>query len=206
MIEVFLFVSPLGANCLKKEKEVLEWIAQNEHKVQFQLIPFLNLQMVHSYLKMNHLETKNIQFRNTLFKQMYETVLDYYAIQLQGKKKGRNFLCGVQQAIGLSGQPYSRELILSIIESLDVDMDMYKLDRKMPQIVESFRDDQQVAHEMGVTKVPSLVLFNYTNASDYGILIEEEITNLMTLTELCGLDEEVLKTNASENDRVLRLL
>lgn len=182
---MFLFVNPFGQTCLIKEKNILEWMECCESKIQFRIIPFLNLQTLQHYLEKNQLPIDNICLRNKLFQQMYSTALDFESIQLQGKKKAREFLFKVQDAIGRRKENYSVELIQEIIHSLNIDQEMFEEDRRSVQVVESFRDNQNIAHEMGIVKVPSLVVFNYRSDNDFGILLESHIDDQNVLDTLC---------------------
>lgn len=199
MIEMFLFVNPFGQTCLNKEKNILEWIGCCESKVQFRIIPFLNLQTLQHYLERNQLPTDDICLRNKLFQQMYSTALDFESIQLQGKKKAREFLFKVQDAIGRRNEKYSVELINEIISSLKIDRDMFEEDRRSTQVVDTFRDNQNIAHEMGVVQVPSLVVFNYTSDKEFGILLESHIDDQKVLNTLCDSEPEIVNAKNTHN-------
>lgn len=209
MIEMFLFVNPFGQTCLNKEKNILEWIGCCESKIQFRIIPFLNLRTLQYYLEKSELPTDDICLRNKLFQQMYSTALDFEAIQLQGKKKAREFLFKVQEAIGCDKKTYSAELVNQVIHSLQIDREMFEEDRRSVQVVETFRDNQNIAHEMGVVHVPSLVLFNYKSNNDFGVLLESHIDDQKVLSSLCEEQPQIIdctKMNPSAHFPPLKLI
>lgn len=190
MVEIYLFINPLEKYCLRAEKEILEFVAEEPKKIAFRFIPFLNLSTVNRFLEQNHWPTDDIHLRNSLFKQMYQAALDYKALQLQGKKKGRAYLLAIQEAVSLERQTvYNEALVRKVIQSLDADTTMFYEDRKSTLVKESFLEDQQIASEMGIKRHPSVVVFNYDCNRDFGVLLEDYSSKEM-LHALCRTDEE----------------
>lgn len=173
MIEIYLFINPLGGHCLQTERTLLNLISKENKKIQFRFVPYLNLRVVQSLLEERSLPNDDIQLRNKLFEDIYSASLDYKAVQLQGKKIGRAFLLSIQEAVGLNCLPYTPELVTDIVQEIGADLEMFQVDRISELVKKSFDDDQITAHEMGISKHSSAVFFNYACERDYGVLVED---------------------------------
>lgn len=46
MLEVYLFVNPLGAPCMRSEQNIMKLAARLNNKVSFQFVPLLTQQVV----------------------------------------------------------------------------------------------------------------------------------------------------------------
>ncbi len=190
MIEIYLFINPLGATCLQTEKRLLALIAEEDRKIQLRMIPFLNLHTVHSYLQSENLPSDNIKLRNELFETMYSASLDFKTIQLQGKKKGRTFLLKLQEAVGTQQKKYSQKLVDELIQTIDIDQQMFYVDRQSKLVKQCFENDQRTAHEMGIVSYSSAVVFNYSCERDYGVLVEDDCSSSSIFRELFKSDKE----------------
>ncbi len=92
MIELFLFINPIGPICYDIEKEILNKLNTSRKKIHLQILPFVNLFSVGvsmDYLSMNKAD---LVLRNEQTDQIYAASLDYKAAQLQGKKNRAGFL------------------------------------------------------------------------------------------------------------------
>lgn len=188
MIEIYLFVNPLGGICLEIEKDILHLVETESKKIQFRFIPLLNMKTINDLLKLHNIPMSDIQSRNKLFEDVYSASLDYKAAQLQGKKKGRHLLIGLQKAVARENIPYSPHLAEELLIEAGGDIDMYRVDRQSAFVKESFQTDQQIAREMGIEKHPTAVVYNYACERDFGVLVEdcdsmEEIKRLCETTE-----------------------
>ncbi|WP_314061708.1 DsbA family protein [uncultured Vagococcus sp.] len=177
MIEIYLFIHPLCSESLASEKRILQMIQTEHKKVQFKFLPLLNLQSFQQYLQDHHLEAIGIHERNRLFEASYSAALDYKAMQLQGKKKGRAFLLKLQEKICIQNASYSDSLVDGIVTKIGGDLSMFRADRSSAIVHDSFISDQETAKEMKVCKNTSAVVFNYACDRDFGVLIEEEPTS-----------------------------
>ena len=99
MIEIYLFVNPLGAICLSSEKRLLNFVQTSEQKIQFRLMPLVNMQTITDVMKRYNIPKHDIDARNKLFENTYAAALDAKALQLQGKKKARKFLMQMQEEV-----------------------------------------------------------------------------------------------------------
>lgn len=189
MIEIYLFIHPLCPDSLSSEKRLLQMIQNAPKKVQFKILPLLNLHTFQQFLMKQNTKFLNLYERNQLFDAAYSAALDYKAIQLQGKKKGRLFLLNLQDKVCNEQIPYSKQLVADIIESINGDLDMFESDRQSDVIKQSFETDQAIAKEMSVSKTDSAVFFNYTKNQDYGVLVEDGLTTEL-LNELLQINDE----------------
>ena len=216
MIEIYLFVNPLGSICLNVEKQILKFVETQNKKIQFRFIPFVNMKTIDRLMKTS--DTNNIKERNSLFENSYSAALDYKAAQLQGKKKGRYLLLGLQNAISIENVPYSSKLSEKFLIEAGGDLDMFRTDRQSDFVKESFQTDQQIAREMGIVSHPSAVVYNYDSERDFGVLIENccSVDDIKQLCEtrkghLLALSDKLSIDNYSSrkkkvNDKHLHLL
>lgn len=206
LIEIYLFVNPIGERCLSVERKVLNLIEQQELKVQLRLIPLMNLYTISDVMKHQGTCTKNIKARNQLSKDIYAASLDFKAAQLQGKKRGRDFLIRLQEEVGVNGQRYSKKLAQDLIQEVGGDLEMFIEDRESEFVSEAFLSDQQIAHEMKIKCHPSAVIYNYACDLDFGVLVEG-CESIEHIAELCQTKEATLqffndhKAQASLNEQ-----
>lgn len=192
MIEIYLFVNPLGGICLNVEKDILKLVETENKKIQFRFIPLVNMRTINDLIKLFEIPPHDIEQRNKLFEDVYSAALDYKAAQLQGKKKGRYLLLGLQKAVAENNIPYSSELAEQLVSEAGGDLDMFKADRQSEFVKESFQTDQQIAREMGIVKHPSAVVYNYTCDRDFGVLVEN-CESMDEIKKLCDTSEENLQ-------------
>lgn len=189
MIEIYLFIHPLCSESLESEKRILQMIQTEHKKVQFKFLPLLNLQSFQQFLHDHHLESISISERNHLFENSYSAALDYKAMQLQGKKKGRAFLLTLQEHICVHEGAYTTALVNQIVTQIGGDLAMFQADRSSKIVQDSFIADQETAKEMSVCKNTSAVVFNYACERDFGVLIEEQPSSEI-LRELFKTNEQ----------------
>lgn len=192
MIEIYLFVNPLGRVCLNMEKQVLKLMKQEHKKIQLRLIPLMNLQTISSFMERRNLATADTLKRNKVTEDVYAAALDFEAAQLQGKKRARDFLIALQEAVTIKGRPYSAALTLELFEKVGGDVEMFIEDRASDLVIETFAQDQQIAREMNIKAHPSAVIYNYACERDYGVLVEDCQT-IKEITELCRTSEDGLE-------------
>ena len=189
MIEIYLFVNPLGSICLDIEREILKFAQAENKKIQIRLIPLVNLKTNDLLLRSHGIHPSDIKGRNHLFEQTYSAALDFKAAQLQGKKKGREILLNLQSMVTEQKIDYSPDLAKQLIVECSGDLEMFEKDRNSTFVKESFQIDQQIAREMGVTRHPSAVIYNYACERDYGVLIEGDLS-IEHIEQLCQTTKE----------------
>ncbi|HBF74660.1 MAG TPA: dithiol-disulfide isomerase [Lactobacillus sp.] len=182
LLEVYLFINPLGSRCMKSEKCILRLADQIFGDISYQFIPLLNPQMIDQHLKATNQDCHDLNLRNEQFDLHYRTILDYKAALFQGKKKGRLFLLNLQNQIVDQGQPYSDKLVLEVAKHVHLDLDMFSEDRQSELARRAFQADQRLASEMNVADPSTAILYN-ADVSDYGLMLED--VTYQGLYEIC---------------------
>lgn len=174
VLEIYLFVNPLGDHCLEAERSVLKVANEEQATVHYQFLPLLNLHTVENVMQHYCPAQHNLTTRNSIFQTIYTAALDYKAALFQGKRRGQEFLMALQEALNSQHERYTDELIQQLVMETGLDMEMFHEDRQSKLAVESFENDQRVASEMKIQKHPSAVIYDYSDPTqDYGILLED---------------------------------
>ncbi|MGP4116598.1 DsbA family protein [Levilactobacillus zymae] len=180
MLEVYLFVNPFGARCMRSERNIMKLADHLDSKVSFQFVPLLNQQIVEQALASVH---PTLAQRNTCFKTYYQAILAYKAALFQGKRKGRNFLLDMQTAIVNQHHTFSTALTLDLAKASHLDLDMFQEDWASDLAKQAFQTDQKLAAEMKIQQASSAVIFN-CDVSQYGLLLND-----VTYEALCDVCE-----------------
>lgn len=109
MVEIYLFVNPLGGVCLEIEKEIIQLSVNDKKKIQLRFIPLLNMKTINEFLSRQHIPINDIKRRNRIFEDLYSAALDYKAAQLQGRKRP-TIVDWLTKAVAEDGLAYSPEL------------------------------------------------------------------------------------------------
>ena len=181
MLEVYLFVNPLATQCVRDEQNVLRLANDSDKQIQFQFVPLLNINVVQKSLKSQGFKASDWQAQNQQSQTLYRVILDYKAALFQGKKRGRNFLIALQDAMLKAGQHYSEALVKTVAAECHIDLDMFMEDRDSNLAKQAFHADQRLASEMNITEASSAVVFD-CDQYDYGVLLEH--FNYTTLFDL----------------------
>lgn len=170
MLEVYLFVNPLGDQCYTCERQINQISAQTHRKLQIQFVPMVNLQTISETfhrLSPQHPELT----RNALAEQLYHIILDYKAASFQGKRLGRQFFLRLQDHILAQGETYTPALGLQVAHELALDMEMFTEDRRSKLAEDAFSADQRLVSEMGIEHPSETVIFDVDDF-DCGLLME----------------------------------
>lgn len=132
------------------EKDILKLVETENKKIQFRFIPLVNMRTINHLIKLFDIPSHDIEQRNQLFEDIYSAALDYKAAQLQGKKKGRHLLLGLQQAVAVNHIPYSLELAEKLVVEAGGDLDMFKADRQSDFVKESFKRTNKLLVRWGL--------------------------------------------------------
>lgn len=193
LLEIYLFVNPLGTKCFKSEQKVLNYIDNSSKKVSCQFVPILNMQMISDIMIEKNLDTHNLTLRNELVTSLYQATLDYKAALFQGKKLGRAFLMAIQESLVKDSACYSEALIQRAAKSVGLNLEMFTEDRRSDLAKKSFKNDQKIANDMNVTEHPTIVI-NNIDGLDCGISFPD--VDLLNLSKICAGDfncQEVLQ-------------
>ncbi|MBB1078520.1 DsbA family protein [Limosilactobacillus sp. STM2_1] len=170
MLELHLFVNPLGMHCLRCEKDVLKIDHDLNTKISYQFVPLFNMKTIDNTIDIYHLNPHDLTIRQRVSKTLNQVILDYKAALFQGRKRGRHYLLLLQSALIKQGLNYSDGLANKIASDSDLDLEMFQEDRQSQLAKQAFRQDQKIASDLGVTETATAVVFN-TNDSDYGLMI-----------------------------------
>lgn len=201
MVEVYLFVNPLGQQCLQREYDIVRVDEQLNKQFVYQFVPLLNMQTITSTLEHHHLDSHDLKLRNEISQKMFKVVLDYKAALFQGRKKGRQFLIQLQQQVIEHGLSYCNDIATQTAEEVNLDIDMFNEDRQSQLAKQAFHADQKMANEMGIEHTASAVIFNETQ-QDYGVLVDD--FDYKSLLKLCS--KEPKKTNKSHSNHQVPFL
>lgn len=195
VIEVFLFVNPLGSECYETEKMMEKFSSERNEKVRLRFIPLLNFQTIGQHLREQNIAGASLDMRNRLYEEFYHASLAFQAASMQGKKKGRQFLLALQKAIVVDHQDFSKETVLEVAQKVNLDMEMFEEDLISDLAKNAFTKDQKLAQEMSVKQASSCVIFQ-NSTQEVGYRIESTITKQL-LHGLC--DEKVADNPKSES-------
>ncbi|WP_261810268.1 DsbA family protein [Levilactobacillus humaensis] len=179
MLEVYLFVNPLGARCMRSERNIMKLADHLNSKVSFQFVPLLNQQIIEQALP----KRPTLAERNAYFGVYYQAILAYKAALFQGKRKGRDFLLNMQTAVVNHHESFSQELALELARDCRLDLDMFNEDCQSDLAKQAFKTDQKLAAEMKIQQSSSAVIFN-CDVSQYGLLLND-----VTYDSLCDVCE-----------------
>lgn len=189
IIEVFLFVNPLGATCFESEKMIESFSTERNEKVKVRFVPILNIRSVGNMIKGDTNGT--LDNRNQLYTDSYHASLAFQAASMQGKKKGRNFLMTLQNKVINEGKLVTDELLLQIAKLINLDIEMFEEDLTSDFTKKAFNKDQKLALDMEITESPSCVVYTNKNLKT-GFRIDSSITKHL-LHGLCN--EQVSSMN-----------
>lgn len=192
MIEIYLFIHPLGQLCYEAECRLLEFIRQDSQKIHLQILPLVNLMTNTSVMNRTGYDVGDLTCRNAFLMQSYEVALDYKAAQLQGKKYARRFLLQLQTALLKKHIPYSKQLTEQLFKQTGGDLDMFQEDRQSALIKEMFWQDQCTAREMNIQHQTSAVIYNHATQNS-GFLLQG-IDELQWIPDLCNTTQSSIMT------------
>lgn len=170
MLEIHLFVNPLGMRCFRCENDVLRVDHELNTKINYQFVPLFNMQTIDNTLELYQLNPHDLATRQCVSNTLFRVILDYKAALFQGRKRGRQYLLRLQSAMIQKNINYSTDLATRIAKDAKLDLEMFMEDRQSKLARQAFHKDQQMATELGVTKTATAVVFN-SNDPEYGFLI-----------------------------------
>ncbi|PRY83986.1 DsbA family protein [Alkalibacterium olivapovliticus] len=192
IIEVFLFVNPLGTTCFESEKLIESFSTERNEKVKVRFIPLLNIRSIGNMIKG---ETDgSLENRNQLYTDSYHASLAFQAASMQGKKKGRKFLMTLQQKVITEGRQVTNDLILHIADMINLDIEMFEEDLESDFTKKAFNKDQKLALDMNITESPSCVVFSNKDTK-HGYRIDTSITKQL-LHGLCNDQTSAINESA----------
>lgn len=160
MLELFLFINPIGTRCREAELVVQRLAQELKQKVSLRFVPLVNFTVIDQYMADAHLDPHNLPLRNQLFDTAYQLAVDYKAAQFQGNEKARKLLIMEQSHMTIPVAPYDKETAYECLKAVGFDLAAFAEDRRREEMHHCLASDQAIAVEMGITKLPAVVIMN----------------------------------------------
>lgn len=162
MLEIFLFVNPLGAQCRQAEAAVLRLQQEATPKVDLHIAMLLNFQVITELMIESDLDPKDLMLRNQINACAYQVALDFKAARLQGNQKARQLLLGKQEMFMDGNYTYDPAFAMALVNGYGLNVKAFEEDRARIAQSPCIEADQRLAQEMGVTAAPDVVVFDTT--------------------------------------------
>lgn len=202
IVEIFLFIDPLGKRCNNARKMVKELREEHIDRIRVRVIPMVNSKKVFGYTR-KQIESEIDCFvaRNNHYStNTYQASLAFYASTMQGKKFGDELLAALQYTVVEKKQAYSEKLMFEIAEKMEgFDLEMFKEDYQSELAKNMYQKNLKLASEMKVHKTPSCVIFkNGTNKE--AIRLDKEIESKL-LRAICEVTDAEPFNNQNEQKK-----
>ena len=112
LLELYLFINPLGSTCYHAEQNILKLVELSKSKIKFKFVPLLNINSISSIMSSYGIDACDLKKRNQISQVLFRSAIDYKAAMFQGTKRGRKFLMTIQQEIHENHRDYTDELVL----------------------------------------------------------------------------------------------
>lgn len=194
MIEIYHFINPLGRMCYDSQKSITDFVRERYEKVSIRYIPFINFSIIKNQIERDS-SNYSLDNLNELYTDAYHSALGLYAASMQGKKYGRQFLVGLQQAVIENKLPVNLSTFQEIINQIKIDSETFLEDYHSSWVKEQFIADQKLTQEIGVTMTPSCVI--YTSCDNgVGYLIESTISKEV-LHDICQHEKNSIDSHSN---------
>lgn len=165
MFELYLFINPLGQECMRSEHNLTTVYQQISENVDVHILPFNNVGIAEAYFEQINLENPDLSTRNEIFQKIYLASLAYKAANMQSKKNGRKFLLALQEAFCTDVDEFNRSNMIDIANQISLDIDIFLSDLDSDLVKKLYLRDQTIAHDMNVIQTPTLVIYEHQSAS-----------------------------------------
>ena len=172
MLEIHLFINPLGTRCLNSERDVLAVERQLQTKVSYQFIQLINMNTIQQTISFYNLRHCRLKERQCISCMLYQAALDVKAASFQGGQHGRKYLVNVQKIMSDRSVSYSEQVVQKIASLANLDWEIFNEDRKSKMVRQSLQKDQAMADDLGVTVTPTAIVLD-TNDPEYSLLIHD---------------------------------
>lgn len=190
LIEIYLFIDPLGKKCNNARKVINKFHKDHIKKIKLRVIPIVNARKVlgHARKSKDSISNSFVDKSNKFSTNTYKACLAFHASTMQGKKVGYKFLAQLQSSVVEEDEPFSEELVFDIAEELDkLDKAMFKEDYHSNLTQKIYHRNLQLAAEMDINKTPSCVIIKNGVESE-AIRVDHEIEKELLHT-VCGLNK-----------------
>ena len=199
LIEIFLFVDPLGKRCNNVRKIISSFKTERPERIKIRVIPMVNFSKVYRHTRRQSisLDSSIVDQNNQFSNNTYQACLAFHASAMQGKKMAHKFLEVLQEQVVEEGLPYTDELMYSIVKNIGLDVEMFTEDYKSELTEKIYKKNLNIAAEMKVKSTPSCVIFKDDDEEE-AIRLNKEIEKEILHT-LCGIDNS-LKPKADDDE------
>ena len=197
LIEIFLFVDPLGKKCNNVRKIISNFKTERPERIKVRVIPMVNFSKVYRHTRRQSisLDSSIVDQNNQFSNNTYQACLAFHASAMQGKKMAHKFLEVLQEQVVEEGLPYTDELMYSIVKNIGLDVEMFKEDYESELTKKIYKKNLNIAAEMKVKSTPSCVVFKDDDEAE-AVRLNKEIEKEI-LHSLCGI-ENSLKPKADD--------
>ena len=201
LIEIFLFVDPLGKKCNNVRKIISNFKTERPERIKLRVIPMVNFNKVYRHTRRQSVSSHSsiVDQNNQFSTNTYQACLAFHASAMQGKNKAHKFLTVLQEQVVEEGFSYTEDLMYDIVRNIGLDVEMFTEDYGSELTKKIYKKNLKLAAEMKVKSTPSCVIFK-DDDDEEAIRLNKEIENEM-LHSICGA-ENSLKPKASPEDRV----
>lgn len=200
LIEIFLFIDPLGKRCNNVRKIISNFKTERPEKIKLRVIPMVNFSKVYRHTRRQSAQSSSsmVDQNNQFSANTYQACLAFHASAMQGKSMAHKFLAVLQEQVVEEGLPYSEELMYSIVRNIGLDVEMFTEDYESEFTKKIYKKNLDLAADMKVKTTPSLVLFKDNN-NDEAFRLNKKIENEM-LHSICGIENSLKPKQDTEED------
>ncbi len=202
VLELFLFINPIGTRCREAERAVQRLAKELTQKVKLRFVPLVNFTVIDRYMAELGLDAHDLDLRNQLFDTAYQIAVDYKAAQFQGNKKARALLLAEQAPLTCPAQAYDSQVAAEAVAAIGFDVAAFNEDRAREAMHQCLCSDQAIALEMAITSTPAAVIFD-TNKPQEGLRLEQ-LPSLHMLKRIC--EKYLLQPELPVPEAMLRVL
>ena len=186
VIEIFLFVDPLGKRCNNVRKVITNFKTERPERIKLRVIPMVNFNKVYRHTKRQSVKSHSsvVNQNNEFSTNTYQACLAFHASAMQGKRMAHKFLAVLQEQVVEEGFSYSEELMYNIVRNIGLDVDTFTEDYESEFTKSIYKKNLHLAGEMQVKSTPSIVIYK---DDDDGVRLNKGIENEM-LHSICGID------------------
>lgn len=202
MLEIFLFVNPIGSRCLETEKDLLKLTSELDTETKFTFVPYVSIPVIGKYMALNQLDPHDLKERNRLTQIAYAASLDVKAASLQGKMKARNFVMALQTLINEDHCTYNEETVNAALEIAHLDREWFQDDRCDPELKALCQSDETLIQDYHIGDAPTVVAFNTTATTQQAGVLIEDCSDYDAMKQIFErlLDDELFNNPAQQKD------
>lgn len=188
IIEIFLFVDPLGKRCNNVRKMMEKLREERTEKIKFRIVPIANFRRIYGYTckKCGSDRKTFVDMNNHFSTNTYRACLAFHASGMQGKNKAHQFLSVLQETVTENDVSFSEDVLYQVAEQINLDMEMFKDDYRSELAKKIYRQNLNLASNMDISGTPSCVIYK-NDTEDEAVRLDEKIEEDV-LYAICGLE------------------